>query len=1149
MTTLEDQARSIFLAALDCAPDRWLALVDEACSGNAQLRERVNQLLHAHQASGSIHGGPAAIGTIDEPITEHPGMVIGPYKLMEQIGEGGMGLVFVAEQQRPVRRKVALKVIKPGMDTRQVVARFEAERQALALMDHPNIAKVLDGGETASGRPYFVMELVKGVPITEYCDQNQVPVRERLGLVLSVCEAVQHAHQKGIIHRDIKPSNVLVMSQDGTPVVKVIDFGVAKAVGQQLTDKTIYTQFCQLVGTPLYMAPEQAGHSGIDVDTRTDIYALGVLLYELLTGTTPFAKERLKGADYDEIRRIIREEEPLRPSMRISTLGQAATTISTRRKSDPRRLTQLVRGELDWIVMKALEKDRNRRYESASAFASDVKRYLNDETVSAGPPSAWYRFRKFARRNKGRLGVAVGVLAVVLGLAAAALVAFVRIDAALEQAKHNANLEHKAREEAEYNLYLQMLARVQREREAGNIGLAEQLLDDLRFRHLHDWGWHYLKGLRYGSLPPLRHSSCMCGLALSPDGRFLAAGGSDGRVKLWNTQTWEEVGGGFQAHGLHVHRVAFSPSGRHLATASWDGTVKIWDVATCRMLHILQHAEHGEEIVGSVVFSPDGSWIASGGSDSVKIWDAVTGERQRTLPGNADAEQGLALSPDGRRLAFAKDMARTVQLWDTASWTVCRTLKRHNALVIGLAFSADGTQLAAACGQFMWTGGPGEVAVWDVASGQRVHSLPGHVSGAFAVAFTPDGRYLASGGVEDGLIKLWDLKTGREVLTLRGHRDSVWGLAFSPDGQRLYSAGHDQTVRAWDATPLAERGPPGVRTLRGHTRPVTTVAFSPDRRRVVSGSMDGTIRVWDAVTGRWIRTLTGHRGPVRGLAFRPYGRLLASVSQAPLESPDAGGDVKLWDTNTWQEIPGPDLKDDMFGVAFRSDGKRLAAVQVETVMVWDMATCKPVCTLQPEYPFTLTCVAFGSEGRIASSGVDGSVQVWDRSARQEIGLFAPLVLPPGITSLAHIWRATTEVPTRVLLRAHQSRAMCVAFSPDGAYLASAGLDEKVKLWDARTYRSVGRPLRGHRGHVNSLAFRPDGKRLASAGSDAVVRIWDVAARREVLTLSGHTDAIYALAFSPDGRYVASGGWDGTVMLWDMELLPEARRRPAAGPDE
>jgi serine/threonine protein kinase/Flp pilus assembly protein TadD len=418
-------------------PAERAAYLEQACAGDTALRASVEALLRAHVgASGFMDLPVAAVAaTVDEPISERPGAVIGPYKLMEQIGEGGMGLVFVAEQQHPVRRKVALKVVKPGMDTREVIARFEAERQALALMDHPNIAKVLDAGSTevrsqksevrsqksevrkeevgsltselcpltSVGRPYFVMELVKGVPITEHCDQNQVSVPERLELFVHVCEAVQHAHQKGIIHRDIKPSNVLVTSHDGRPVVKVIDFGVAKAIGQQLTDKTVYTQLAQLIGTPLYMSPEQAGLSGLDSDTRSDIYSLGVLLYELLTGTTPFDRERFKDVGYDEIRRIIREEEPPKPSTRISTLGQAATTVSAQRRSDPKRLSQLIRGELDWIVMKCLEKDRDRRYETASSLARDIERYLHDEPVQACPPSTWYRFRKFARRRKAVL--------------------------------------------------------------------------------------------------------------------------------------------------------------------------------------------------------------------------------------------------------------------------------------------------------------------------------------------------------------------------------------------------------------------------------------------------------------------------------------------------------------------------------------------------------------------------------------------------------------------------------------------------------------------------------------------------------------------------------------------------------------------------
>src|SRR5262249_50185671 len=379
----------------------------------------------------------------------------------EQIGEGGFGVVFMAEQQQPVRRKVALKIIKPGMDTRQVIARFEAERQALALMDHPHIAHVLDAGGTDSGHPYFGMELIRGIPITQFCDDNRQTPRERLELFVTVCQTVQYAHQKGIIHRDLKPSNVLVTVHDGKPLVKVIDFGIAKALGtERLTDKTLFTGFAQMIGSPLYMSPEQAGLSGQDADTHADICTLAVLLYELLTGTPPFGKDRLKEASYDEIRRIIREEEPVKPSTRISTLGQAATTVSANRKSEPRRLSQLFREELDWIVMKALEKDRNRRYDTASSFGADVQRYVHDQPVLACPPSMLYRFRKFARRNRAALTTAAAITITVLMAGAV-----------------SGGLIWRANRELRQTLYFQNIALAEREWSANSLGRVEQLLD------------------------------------------------------------------------------------------------------------------------------------------------------------------------------------------------------------------------------------------------------------------------------------------------------------------------------------------------------------------------------------------------------------------------------------------------------------------------------------------------------------------------------------------------------------------------------------------------------------------------------------------------------------------------------------------------
>ncbi len=451
MSTPPVDVKSIFEKALECSdPSARAAYLNAACGENATLRAQVEGLLVALERAGAFlnresEPDPAtgAFGPV-EPVSPHIpadgvtgtfasappatsetgsyvareislGVVIdGKYKLIEEIGEGGMGTVFLAQQTEPVKRLVAVKVIKPGMDSKAVLARFEAERQALAMMDHPNIARVLDAGATEDGRPFFVMELVKGVPITKFCDDRKLTPQQRLELFVPVCQAIQHAHQKGVIHRDIKPNNVLVALYDDRPVPKVIDFGVAKATGSQLTDHTLVTGFGAVVGTPEYMSPEQASFNQMDVDTRSDVYALGILLYELLAGWPPFSRKELEKVGLLEIFRVIREQEPLRPSNKLST-ASGLPTLAANRGTEPRRLTALVRGELDWIVMKALEKDRGRRYETANGFAADVQRYLAGEAVQAVPPSGWYRLRKMYRRNRGLVLAAGLVLFVLVG--------------------------------------------------------------------------------------------------------------------------------------------------------------------------------------------------------------------------------------------------------------------------------------------------------------------------------------------------------------------------------------------------------------------------------------------------------------------------------------------------------------------------------------------------------------------------------------------------------------------------------------------------------------------------------------------------------------------------------------------------------------
>jgi WD40 repeat protein/serine/threonine protein kinase len=1109
----------IFTAALELTNPRDRSrYLDEACGAGPELRPRIEALLrNAAQASAYLESPLAGLNsphppaTTDPPLAEHAGTQIGPYKLLQQIGEGGMGVVYMAEQTRPVQRKVALKVIKPGMDSRQVIARFEAERQALALMDHANIARVFDGGTTDNGRPYFVMELVHGVPITKYCDDNHLTLRERLELFVPVCHAIQHAHQKGIIHRDLKPSNVMITLYDGKPVPKVIDFGVAKATEKRLTERTLFTQYGTMVGTLEYMSPEQAEMSALGVDTRSDVYSLGVLLYELLTGGTPISRQRVQESAYAEILRIIKEEEPPRPSTRLSTSRVALVSISAKRQLEPAKLTRLVRGELDWIVMKALEKDRNRRYETADGLAADVQRYLRDEPVEACPPSSWYRFSKFARRHKRGL-VTASIVAVAVVLTAAGSGALIwRANQELQR-----SLQHQER-----SAYYERIALAEREWGANNLSRMEQLLDDCPPK-LRGWEWAYLKRLRYGALPPLRHESPAYCVAFSKNGQYLATSTKGGVVRLCRAATGQKLQE-WQAHPLDAPCVEFSPDSNWLVSGGWDAKVKVWDVQKVLQGDIQAEfeLEHANRIrVWGLAFSPDGLRLASGGGRTadekgeVKVWGFASRRELFTQGGFDDRVASVRFSPDGRRLAAGG--GHEVRMCDAQTGQTLWSNSGHKLQrVETVAFSIDGSRLASVAG-LTWVHPDQEVKVWDVQTGRAIFSLRGHVGALRSVAFSPDGRRIASAGL-DQTVKLWDAATGQPVLTLRGHFDNIFCLAFSPDGHRLASASIDRTVRIWDATP-PQSGPEEL-TLRGHTGAVTDVAFDPaDERRLASAGVEGTIRFWDSWSGK------------------PLGELPAAPSAQRL------------------------------AIAYSPDGQHLAtsrAMAGESVRVWEVATAKEVCQF-PRHASGVTSVAYCPDGRhVATAGFDATVKVGDATTGEQkqdlVGhdwpvnavTFSPdpegrYVASCGADSTVRVWEWRSGKALSVLEPMHQARVVHVAFSRDGGLLASASWDRTIKVWDTTTWKLVHDVRDPSGAAAQCVAFGPDRRRLAWGSTDGTVKVWD-GPRSEVQILRGHTSWIQSVAFSRDGQRLASASLDGTVKVWNARPLPKEPAQAAEEP--
>jgi WD40 repeat protein/serine/threonine protein kinase len=1121
MTNAERHLMTLFAEALEfTSPPERAAYLDRACANDQDLRQHLEALLEAHAQVGCFLDPQAAVAgatasaagkEIAEAVgsrtalppagTEGPGTQIGPYKLLEQIGEGGMGTVWMAQQTEPVKRLVAVKLIKAGMDSKQVIARFEAERQALALMDHANIARVLDAGTSSTGRPYFVMDLVKGVPITRYCDEHRLTPRQRLELFLPVCRAVQHAHQKGVIHRDLKPSNVLVALYDGQPVPKVIDFGVAKAAGQPLTDKTLVTGFGSIIGTLEYMSPEQAEINQLDIDTRSDIYSLGILLYELLAGTTPLERKRVNKSGILEALRIIREEEVPTLSNRLSTMGELPA-IAANRGLEPAKLTKLVRGELDWIVMKALEKDRNRRYETASAFAADVQRYLADEPVQACPPSAWYRFRKLARRHRRAvIPVSAVALAAVVGVAALA------VSTALVW-RANRDLKESLDRELRDG-YFHRITLAHRELSRDNLGRARGHLDQCP-AELRQWEWHYLTRLCRFEPLVLRHKAMVNSLAFSPGGEWIAGAGGDGTIKVWNSRTGAEVQA-FVAHTDSVYSVAFHPGGRYLASTGTDekvGKVKVWDWATGREKFAGPcGADHDRGTAYCVAFSPDGRRLAAGNDGAVTIFDWET--HQPVLPplrGHVNKGICVAFSPDGGRLASGS-WDGVIRIWDAVTGELLRTLSEHHHPVSALAFNRDGTRLVSACFDR-------SLIVWDATTGRRLRTLKGHDGLVLGVAFSPDpdGSRIASAG-EDKTVRIWETTTGREVLDLRGHIESSQGIAFSSDGLRLASGSWDRTIRVWDATPVGANERQEALTFNRHTGEVWTVAVSPDGRSIASAGLGGVetpVKVWDVSSGRENFEFSGHGAIVFCVAWHPDGEWIASSG---MDDERKLFVVKVWNARTravgFEVAAGPM---ETPAVAFSPDGEYLVTGGAQgAVQVWNARTGAEVRTLHT-HDRQIQGLAFsGKGGHLASASADGAIKLWDATRLGEE------------QTPRHVFQGRVGMGVRTL-----------AFSPDGRRLVAGGAKNTVKIWDVQTEREL-QSLDGHSGDVWATAFSPDpeGRWVASAGEDSTVKVWDSRTGELVHSFRGHTGLISSLAFSRDGRQLFSGSRDKTVMVWNL----------------
>ncbi|MFL5330852.1 MAG: protein kinase domain-containing protein [Gemmataceae bacterium] len=1155
----EERALQLCHAVWELPAGEEAEYLDRECAGKARLRKRVEALLAEHQPPPSnpdddptktpSSSGPLKVGE----------MFAGRFKLREKLGEGGMGVVFVADQLEPVRRRVALKVIKAGADSARVLARFEQERQALALMDHPNIAKVFDAGvDTGSGaeashseeseaRPYFVMELIKGVPLTKYCDEAKLTPRQRLELFIPVCHAVQHAHQKGIIHRDLKPSNILVGLYDGAPVPKVIDFGVAKATGPQLTTHSVYTEIGSIIGTFEYMSPEQAELNNLDIDTRSDIYSLGVILYELLTGSVPFSRKELQAAGFLEMLRLIKEREPPKPSTRLSKSGELPYVASVR-QMDPIKLSRLLRGDLDWITMKALDKDRTRRYETAIGLASDLQRFLIDQPVLAGPPGAGYRLRKFVRRNKSAVlaGAIVAVTLIIsvivstVGFALAQRNAVKAADAtnqanaaaadAAEQARKataEAERARTAQDQAEFQAYIANLTAADISFSANDTARVRLRLDACP-EGQRNWEWRYYNSRADESLTLMKgHGAAVLCAVFGPNGEQVLTGSSDKTVRLWDSTNGRELeafplgsrgtyvafssdGRRFLAvdgpvvrvwdararqdpptilrgHLAQIRVAGFSPNGNHIVTTSDDKTAAIWDVSTGERIALCRGHQ---DIIWSADFDRNGDRLLTASEDTTaRVWNAKTGEQVLVVHAEAGVVRSAEFSPSGEQFLTATP-GSPIRTWDGRTGKPLVTLKGPNSTAAIARFNPSGDRV-------LTINFDNIARVWNTQTGELVSELRGHNDLIGCACFSPQGDRVVTTSL-DKSVRLWDPATGTELDTVRGHEGAAVAAKFNAAGDRLVTASEDKTARVWDAIPN-----PDVNVLRGHGIQVRSAAFGPNGNRIVTASWDGSARCWDANSGRELALFRANELGMQSAAFSPYGDRVVTAS--------ADRTARVWDALTGEELVvlrGHQLT--VWSAAYSPNGDRIVTASGDqTARQWEARTGREVMALKGHTAQVNTAVYFPDGQRILTASNDKTARIWDASNGQELtsltghdgGVSSAVLSPAGDRAVTTSWDKTARVwdlktgKTIFVLQGHDGPVDCAAFHPNGDRIATVSFDRTIRIWDARTGREVA-VLRGHDGAIRSVAFSPRGNRMVTASGDRTARVWDARSYRD-----------------------------------------------------